>query len=171
MQGLVEEQAVWRVLYTRPRAEKKAFETLEKQGFTVYLPCVTVLKQWSDRKKKVLEPLFRSYLFAKITACESGEIVRDANIVGFVRFGTELARVREDEMQMIRRIVEGYTEVVVIDHKLEPGQKIKITKGPLKGHFGTLMEIRGAQKLVMEIESLATNIMFTVPGGNVEIFE
>ena len=33
------------------------------KGIESYLPLKKVLKQWSDRKKWVEEPLFRSYIF------------------------------------------------------------------------------------------------------------
>ena len=53
----------WYVLYTKPRHEIKALERLTQNGFEVYCPMKTTLKQWSDRKKKVSEPLLPSYLF------------------------------------------------------------------------------------------------------------
>ena len=43
----------WHVLYTKPRHEVKALERLTQNGFEVYCPMKTTLKQWSDRKKKV----------------------------------------------------------------------------------------------------------------------
>ena len=42
----------WYVLYTKPRHEIKALERLTQNGFEVYCPMKTTLKQWSDRKKK-----------------------------------------------------------------------------------------------------------------------
>ena len=57
----------WHVLYTKPRHEIKTLERLAQNGFEVYCPMKTTLKQWSDRKKKVSEPLLPSYIFIKIT--------------------------------------------------------------------------------------------------------
>jgi hypothetical protein len=50
----------WLVIYTKPRAEKKVNERLLEEGFETYLPLQKVIRQWSDRKKKVEVPLFNS---------------------------------------------------------------------------------------------------------------
>jgi hypothetical protein len=56
----------WYVLYTNPKAEKRVSEQLTKMGITNYCPLITKVKQWSDRKKKVEEPLFTSYVFVTL---------------------------------------------------------------------------------------------------------
>ena len=43
----------WHVLYTKLRHEVKALERLTQNGFEVYCPMKTTLKQWSDRKKSI----------------------------------------------------------------------------------------------------------------------
>ncbi|NJK87221.1 MAG: hypothetical protein HC906_15810 [Bacteroidales bacterium] len=56
----------WYAVYTRSRAEKKVYEELLRIKVEAYLPIISTLKQWSDRKKKVNEPLIRSLCFRKI---------------------------------------------------------------------------------------------------------
>ena len=56
----------WYVLYTKPRQEKKVTDSLNAIGVEAYCPLVTVIKQWSDRKKKVQIPLINSYVFVNI---------------------------------------------------------------------------------------------------------
>ena len=46
----------WFALYTKPRSEFKAEQQLTAVGVENYLPTITRLKQWSDRKKKVTTP-------------------------------------------------------------------------------------------------------------------
>ena len=48
----------WHALYVRSRAEKKVLAQLEDKGIQAYLPLIAQVKQWSDRRKKVEEPLF-----------------------------------------------------------------------------------------------------------------
>ena len=57
----------WFVLYTRPGCERKVAELLEKKHVEVYCPLSKTNKQWSDRKKPALQPLFSSYVFVFIT--------------------------------------------------------------------------------------------------------
>jgi transcription antitermination factor NusG len=168
MQAVNKEQAQWRVLYTKPRAEKKAFESLNKKGYCVYLPCVTVVRQWSDRKKKIQEPLFRSYLFVLCKANQINEAVTDASVVGVVRFSGRAAVVREEEMETIRRVEAGKDGVAVVAQKLTTGQKVLIKNGTLKGLSGTLTEFRGSQRVAIEIESLGCNLLVEVPAANIE---
>ncbi|MBC8342565.1 MAG: UpxY family transcription antiterminator, partial [Bacteroidetes bacterium] len=56
----------WYAAYTKSRNEKKVSERLSEQAVEHYLPLHKILKQWSDRKKWVEEPVFKSYIFIKI---------------------------------------------------------------------------------------------------------
>lgn len=51
-------QDPWLVLYVKRQTEKKVTERLQALGITVYLPTITVVRQWSDRKKSCR---FRQY--------------------------------------------------------------------------------------------------------------
>ncbi len=55
----------WYALHTRPRHEKTVVQRLEERGVTTFLPLVTEVHRWSDRKKSVQMPLFSCYVFAK----------------------------------------------------------------------------------------------------------
>jgi transcription antitermination factor NusG len=57
----------WYIWYTQPRAEKQLQKRLAGEGIEVFLPLRKELHQWSDRKKWVEVPLFRGYLFTKIS--------------------------------------------------------------------------------------------------------
>ena len=56
----------WYVIYTKPRNEKKVADRLKHLGIDVYCPMITMIKQWSDRKKKVQIPLLNSYVFVNL---------------------------------------------------------------------------------------------------------
>ena len=62
-----EGKSYWNVLYTRPRAEKKAAMELVALGAQVYCPTVEVLSQWSDRKKWIQKPALPSMYLLKRT--------------------------------------------------------------------------------------------------------
>jgi len=76
----------WYVLYTKPRNEKKVTRLLQEKGVEVYCPMQESIKQWSDRKKKVQEPIFRSYVFVKMDdyETESARVLRTAGTVRFL---------------------------------------------------------------------------------------
>src|SRR5947207_2578908 len=55
----------WYGVQTRPRHEKIVAQRLTERGVTSFLPLVTEIHRWSDRKKAVQVPLFGCYVFAK----------------------------------------------------------------------------------------------------------
>ena len=53
----------WYVIHTRSQHEKSVARQLEEQGITTFLPLVSEVHRWSDRKKVVQLPLFSCYAF------------------------------------------------------------------------------------------------------------
>ncbi len=149
------------VLYTKPRAEKRAFEALNAKGYGVYLPSMTTLKQWSDRKKKVTEPLFKSYLFIYCSEADIAMAVRESNIVGVVKFEQQPAIVREEEMMIIYRLEQGVPELSIHHGTLAIGQPVTVTDGPLKGISGILTEIQGLRKVAVSIDTLGVRLLIS----------
>ena len=70
-------QRKWRVFYTQARAEKKCEQRLVQRRVEVYLPTHKVVRQWKDRKKKVVEPLFRNYIFVRVDEQERLHVLRN----------------------------------------------------------------------------------------------
>jgi transcription antitermination factor NusG len=122
----------WHVLYTKPRHEIKALERLAQKGFEVYCPMKTTLKQWSDRKKKVSEPLLPSYIFIKTTEKEREIPLKDPSVLNYIFWLGKPAIVRDSEINTLKGIInkEKVQEFEII--KLKTGDKIEIKKGLIK---------------------------------------
>ena len=56
----------WNVLNVKRKNEITIAGRLTAAGFQVYCPNYTIVKNWSDRKKKVIKPLIGTYIFIKI---------------------------------------------------------------------------------------------------------
>lgn len=56
----------WYAVLTRARHEKIIAHRLQQQAISTFLPLVTEVHRWSDRKKKVELPLFSCYLFTRL---------------------------------------------------------------------------------------------------------
>ena len=76
----------WYALYVHSRAEKKVHARITEMGIESYLPLVTRMKVWSDRIKKVEEPLFKSYLFVRTDLKNYYDIVNIPGVTKFVSF-------------------------------------------------------------------------------------
>lgn len=158
----------WHVLYTKPRHEKKLKDFLSVRGIRAYLPLYKTIKQWSDRKKKVEEPLFKSYLFVKADEMNYFKILNSPGAVKFVHFGNEVATISDKEVAMIEQVLKFPEQVEVEDFHAVTGDKIKIASGPFKNVEGTLVSIRGKNRLIIQIEQLGKNIIIEIPSYNAQ---
>ena len=92
----------WYVLYVNVRHEKKVFEKLQEQAIESYLPIVTRMKQWSDRKKRVEEPLFTGYVFVKLLEHELDKPLYVSGVLNYLSFGKKKAIVKQSEIDNLQ---------------------------------------------------------------------
>lgn len=155
----------WYVLYLSPRSEKKVKLLLEKKGIEVYLPIVRVLRQWSDRKKWIEEPLFRGYLFLRTSEnqLESCRFVPGA--LYFLKFEGKHAILRDQDIENIRISLIYPEHLTVNNFQFVEGQKIKIEHGPFKGLEGFISRQQGRRRIQVQIEALGKSLLMDVPAG------
>ncbi|MCG9881038.1 MAG: hypothetical protein MH472_10615, partial [Bacteroidia bacterium] len=121
---------------------------------------------WSDRKKWVEEPIFKSYLFIR-TELEKNfyDILNTNGVVKFVNFEKTPARVNEQELDLVKRILGevdiNFTSIEL--GSLELGAEVEIIAGPLIGHKGKLTNIQGSTKVILELSSIQQGLVVTVP--------
>ena len=154
----------WYVLYTAPRAEKKVQLELEKKGFKTFLPLQRTLKQWSDRKKWVEEPLFKSYIFIE-TELEKNyyDILNTPGIVKFINFEKKPVVVNYKEIETIRLLL-GYKEgIEATEEVFEIGQIVEVIAGPLLGLSGLLVQKNGKSHFMVELEAIHQKILVHIP--------
>jgi transcriptional antiterminator RfaH len=114
----------WFVLCTKPRNELKVTERLTSIGVEVYTPTKIEVRQWSDRKKKVLVPLLPSMVLVQLLEKEV-EVV--FNVPGAVRFLFEhgkRASVSNEEVLAMKRYLE--TVVQKESKRLAVGDLVKV---------------------------------------------
>jgi len=150
----------WYALYTKPRNEKKVTERLQQLGLTVYCPLVTVVKQWSDRKKKVQEPLLPSYIFVQLEENEREKVFQVAGVVRYLYWLGKPAIVKDKEIETLQSwLLNGNQKLQV--QPLLPGSKITIREGLFTGVDAVVKEYRG-KKVQLVLESLGIIIIMDV---------
>ena len=162
----------WHALYVRSRSEKKVLSQLQEMGIEAYLPLVTQVKQWSDRRKKVEEPLFKSYVFVHSNAKEYLSILNVYGVMRFVTFEREAVVVPDNQIVAIKKFVEDYEhgeEYKMQNHEeLREGQLVRIINGPMKGLQGRLETIYNKRHLIVYIEVVGQYIPVHLPRAKVE---
>ena len=156
----------WYALYTRPRWEKKVADLLEKKKVEVYCPLNRVHRQWADRRKVVLEPLFSSYVFVYITEREHLSIKETDGVINFVYWLNKPAIIRNEEIDTIKKFLSEYDHVSLEKTEVNLNDKVRIINGPLMMWEGNVVEIRTntvkitlpslGQTLVAEIKNVET---------------
>jgi len=148
----------WLVIYTRPRAEKQVNERLIEEGFETFLPLQKVIRQWSDRKKKVEIPLFSSYIFIYTREREREKILNVFGVVRFIFYLGKPAVVREIEIENIKEFLHRTKGSEI---KFECNKTVEIIEGPLKGKSGNVEQI-GKNTLKISIEQLGVSLIANV---------
>lgn len=160
----------WFAVYTNPRAEKKAFAEIVRKGIQAYLPLQRTLRFWSDRKKWIEEPLFKSYLFVHISEKEYFDVLNTPGVVRYVTFEGKAVPVPEKQIDAIRYFLSEETpEPPSAEIALLPGQAVEIARGPLRGLAGELVSVQGRQKVRVQIEALGQFIYLTVSPGDLRV--
>lgn len=157
----------WYALYTRPRWEKKVAELLEKKKVEVYCPLNKVQKQWADRKKIVLEPLFSSYVFVYITEREHVSIRQTDGVVNFVYWLNKPAVIRNEEIDTIKKFLNEYDQVSVERTQVNLNDRVRIINGPLMMWEGHVVEIR-TNTVKITLPSLGKTLVAEIRKENLE---
>src|SRR5579871_5196320 len=127
----------WYAIYTRPRWEKKVARTLEEKGIENYCPLNKVVKQWSDRKKVILEPVFKSYVFVRIGDDKKWELKKINGIVNFVYWLGKPAHIRDSEIINIKKFLNEFSNIELEPiASLEVNSKVRIKQGVLMNYNG-----------------------------------
>ena len=124
----------WYAIYTKPRNEKKVAEQLQKFGIIAFCPLVIRIKQWSDRKKKVLEPLLPSYVFVQMEEAARKDVFQVNGVVQFVFWLGKPAIIKDYEIEALKQQLTNpnpITELTLEDWT--PNSKVLIEEGPFKG--------------------------------------
>ena len=147
----------WYAAYTKSRFEKKVAEDLEKRGVEYYLPMQKSLKQWSDRKKYVEEPLFKSYIFVKVSNQDYLEVLTTNGVVCYVTIGKEKIAIPDFQIEAVRTFL-GEQELDKSISYFEEGNEVEIAYGSLKGLRGNLISAKDSRKLIVQIDAINQNI-------------
>jgi transcription antitermination factor NusG len=157
-------QHLWRVFYTKPRAEMAAEKRLRQRGMDVFLPKRSVLRTWSDRKKKVIEPLFRSYIFVHVNELGRLEVLRDDAILTTLRDADGFAQLRPEEIDALRHSQTDPERLGVVDFPLPPvGTPVEVIYGVMAGMKGEVIVHRNHEYIIVRVDSIGQAVKINIP--------
>jgi transcription antitermination factor NusG len=160
----------WFAVHIKARHEFKASDRLKEAGIEVFLPAVERLRKWKDRKKLIYFPLFPCYLFVNITGSHEDKLIvlKTRGVVRFLgAIPGEPESIPEEQIVSLKKVIESKIEIDPYPY-LREGHWVRITKGPLAGVEGILVEKAGRHKLILSVDILAQSTSVTIEATEVE---
>lgn len=162
----------WYALYTRANGEKKVLAEIEEMNIEAYLPLTKTLRQWSDRKKWVEEPLFRCYVFVRVSFIEFFNVLNVPGVVNYISFGGKPQAIPDYQIENIRTFVkqEG-KEIVLTQERVSKGVLAEVKYGPLKGVQGEIVEICGQSRILIRVDSIGCCLYTNISVEEIKLIE
>lgn len=160
----------WLVAYVQSNREKRIFERLTTLGIESFLPLQEEIHQWGDRCKKVQRVIIPMCIFVHVTYPERLQVLQLPSVNRFMvlRGESTPATIPESQMERFKFMLDYSEEAIeMCNEHPQPGEKIRVIKGPLTGLEGELVTIGGKSKIAVRINVLGTALV-EVPAGFVE---
>ncbi|MCW3086900.1 MAG: UpxY family transcription antiterminator [Sediminibacterium sp.] len=154
----------WYAIYTKPRWEKKIDTVLIRKGVESWCPLQKIERQWSDRKKIIDDPLFKSYVFVRIDETERSKVLMTDGVLNFVHYLGKPAVIKDAEVDTIKKyLAEKDAHIFIISQEgFSEDTRIKVNHGVFMGNEGTVLR-GGKKKVYVKLESLGQIMVVEFP--------
>jgi len=159
----------WYAIYTKPRWEKKLAERLEDKRIEHYMPLIKTLRLWSDRKKWVQEPLFKSYIFVHVNQDEYLSAIQTPGAVKYITFERKPVSIPPIQIEAIKIFVESGEDIIIDTPELKIGDRVQVIRGSLKGLEGTLVEFHQKHRVRVVIDAIQQSLHIKVPVSQLQV--
>jgi transcription antitermination factor NusG len=147
----------WYALYLRSRFEKRTHQLLLGGGVDSFLPLIEEVHIWSDKKKRVEEPLFRGYLFVRTDLKNKLAILQTDGVVRFVAIGPKLSPIPDEQIDWVKILI-GHPDRVVRESYMSEGQRVRVSAGPLMGVVGYVVKVKSSTRVVVSLDAIAQSV-------------
>lgn len=163
MNNEVTKDVCWYAVYVRSRYEKKVHHYLLEKGLTSYVPLIETVRQWSDRKKKVVEPLIRGYVFVRINYHKEHIHVFDTDgVVKFIGIGKTPSVISDRDIDWLKRLTHEPDAIGETVHSIPVGRKVRVLAGPFKDMEGVIRKEGREEHLVVYFESIMQGVEVSI---------
>lgn len=162
-------EKLWYVVYTKSNCEKKVSCLLTKHGIDNYCPLNKTMRQWADRKKMVLVPIFTSYVFVHIPSDRLYQVKQaSSDIINFVYWLGKPAVVRNNEIENIKLFLDKYSNVKLEKKSIRVNDTIKVMSGPFLNMEGNIKSIEH-NKVKLVLPSLGYMMIAETSIHNIQV--
>jgi transcription elongation factor/antiterminator RfaH len=151
----------WYALQCWLRKESLIAAQLEGQGLECFLPKYKSIREWSDRKKEVEQPLFPGYLFCRFDYTDRRPVVVTPGVLQVVGCGRKPTPIEDHEIQAIQVALASGVPGQPWPY-LEVGERVRIHTGKLSGIEGILINFKGNHRVVLSVTLLQRSVALEV---------
>ena len=144
----------WFVLCTKPRNELKVTDRLSGLGIEVYTPTKIEVKQWSDRKKKVITPLLPSMVLVCLLEKEAHTVFEIPGVLRYLFEHGKRASISNEEVLAMKCYLENSYQSPI--KGLTVGDTVIV---PLLEQQATLLSVKG-KKCLAQLQKLGAIVSF-----------
>jgi transcription antitermination factor NusG len=156
----------WYALVVKSKSEFKAEDELSSAGVTTYLPSTTLVKKWSDRKKEIIVPIIRGYIFIYANEKERFYSLEQKSVVKCLFDVGRPAVIPDWQIENLKRVLESKPEIT-IENGIAIGDSVKIIDGPFEGVVGVLQSSAKGRTLSVSIDLIHRGIIVRLPNESV----
>ncbi len=162
-------ESCWFAVQTKPRHEKRVAVELEEKGVEVFLPLLSTVHQWSDRRRQVELPLFPSYAFVHIREEHNVRVavLRTSGVRAFVGTRGKGVPIPDEQIEAVETILRERVPFSPYPF-LNAGQRVRIRGGSLDGVQGILLTVNNDRSLIVSVEGVQRSLAIRINGYDVE---
>ena len=141
----------WIAALVQSCLEKKVGERLDKLGVENYIPTQTVIRQWSDRKKKIERVVIPMIVFIHTDEMTERRLRMQTYIRKILSYPGQwkaavIPDAQIDRLKFMLRHAESSVEL--LGQTLQVGEAIRVSRGPLKGLEGEICQVQPDKPMV-----------------------
>ena len=141
----------WIAALVQSCLEKKVGERLDKLGVENYIPTQTVIRQWSDRKKKIERVVIPMIVFIRTDEMTERRLRMQTYIRKILSYPGQwkaavIPDAQIDRLKFMLRHAESSVEL--LEQTLQVGEAIRVARGPLKGLEGEIYQVQPDKPMV-----------------------
>jgi transcription antitermination factor NusG len=158
----------WKVLFVKPRTEKKVSEYCKLYGIDFYLPMREHTRVVQRRKTVVSLPLFSGYVFVRLLPTQKLQL-QQTNLLVRILEPTNPRKMLRD-LVMVRRALRA-NPALTPAKPLTKGRLVRIISGPFLGIEGRVARMTAKMKVVLNIEMIGQATAVEIESSIVEALD
>lgn len=156
----------WYAVFAMSRHEKRLARLCAERQIESFLPLYQARHRWKNRCTATVElPLFPNYLFVRIAAQQRIQVLNLPGVFSIVSSGHHILPVPDDYITFLQR---GLLAHRIEPHpRLEVGDRVCITTGPMAGVEGILTRHKNDLRVVVALEMIGRSVAVEVGASEI----